>query len=209
MGHLLCFRITQANICSCFLGKFSPCLLGVQIFSAALREQPLLPRGKHSRPTNRITMVCYCLLRPCCSLTRTGALIQFSHLSSIWRSSGKMEKKLYHVSSGVVNLQVWQPIGLFSTGAELSNTWQPAACEGYIGMIVEWSKLSQKVQQILLHLSQMDSWWGMNLGVGKVDLRVSLRISVIQRREHEGLWGRVLQAGCKQWKRHAVKPGTK
>lgn len=44
-GHLLCFEITQANICSCLLGKFLPCLLSVQISSAALREKPLLPRG--------------------------------------------------------------------------------------------------------------------------------------------------------------------
>lgn len=62
-----------------------------------------------------------------------------------------------HVSAGVVNLQVWQLIGLFSTGTELRNTWQPAAYEGCIGMIVEWSKSSQTVQQILPHLSQIDS----------------------------------------------------
>lgn len=61
------------------------------------------------------------------------------------------------VSAGVVNLQVWQPIGLFSTGTGLRNTWQPAACEGCIRMIVEWSKSSQNVQQISLHLSQIDS----------------------------------------------------
>lgn len=42
-GHLLCFQITQANICSSLLGKFLPCLLGVQISPAALGEQPLLP----------------------------------------------------------------------------------------------------------------------------------------------------------------------
>lgn len=45
-GHLLSFQIAQANICSCLLGKFVHCLLGVQISSAALREQPLLPRGR-------------------------------------------------------------------------------------------------------------------------------------------------------------------
>lgn len=45
-GCLLCFQIAQANICSCLLGKFLCCLLGVQISSASLREQPLLPRGR-------------------------------------------------------------------------------------------------------------------------------------------------------------------
>lgn len=102
-----------------------------------------------------------------------------------------------HVSAGVVNLQVWQLIGLFSTGTELRNTWQPAAYEGCIGMIVEWSKSCQSVQQILPHLSQIDSWWGMNLGVGKVDLRVSLRSSVIQRpvwRAHRTAFTSRLQA---------------
>lgn len=109
------------------------------------------------------------------------------------------------VSAGVVNLQVWQLIGLFTTGTRLRNTWQPAACEGCIGMIVEWFKSSQNVQQISLHLSQIDSRWGTNLGVREVDLGASLRSSVIQRDQCEGLWGQVLQAGYKQWKRHAVK----
>lgn len=61
------------------------------------------------------------------------------------------------ISAGVVNLQVWQPHGLFSTGTGLPDTWQPAACESCIRMIVELSKSSQIVQQISLHLSQIDS----------------------------------------------------
>lgn len=49
---------------------------------------PSLPEAGLSRPTNGITMVCYCLQWPRHSLTRIGALLQFSQLSSIWRSPG-------------------------------------------------------------------------------------------------------------------------
>ena len=168
-------------------------------------SSPSLPEAGLSRPTNGITMVCYCLPRPRRSLTRIEALLQFSQLSSIWRSSGK-RKNMSSVSAGVVNLQVWQPIGLFSTGTGLCNTWQPAACEGCIRMIVEWSKSSQNVQQISLHLSQIDSSWGLNLVVGEVDLGVSLGGCVIQTETSvKELQGQVSQAGYKQWKRRAVK----
>lgn len=173
-------------------------------FLSSTQSSPSFPRAGLSWPTNGITMVCYGLPWPRHSQTRIGALLQFSELSGIWRSSGK-RKKMSSVSAGVVNLQVWQLIGLFSTGTGLRNTWQPAVCEGCVGMIVEWSKSSQNVQQISLHLSQIDSWWGLNLGVRKDDLKVSLRNTVIQRDQCEGLKGRVLQAGYKQWKRHAVK----
>jgi len=57
----------------------------------------------------------------------------------------------------VVNLQIWQLMGLFNAGTELRNTWQSAIYEDCMGMIAEWSKSSQNVQQILQHLSQIDS----------------------------------------------------
>lgn len=103
-------------------------------------------------------MASYCLPQPRRSLTGAGAPLQFStaleHLEVILV---KEKKKMSGVSAVVVNLQVWQLIGLFSTGTGLRNTWQPAACEGCTRMIVEWSKSSQNVQQISLHLSQIDS----------------------------------------------------
>lgn len=184
------FCPTKVGICSVFKSHkpiFVPVLL--ESFRAVCSvcrfprqhsgSSPSFPEAGLSRPTNGITMVCYCLQWPRRSLTRIGALSQFLQLLSIWRSSVN-RKKMSSVSAGVVNLQVWQLIGLFSTGIGLRNTWQPAACEGCIRMIVEWSKSSQNVQQISLHLSQIDSWWGMNLGVRKVDLGVSLRSGVIQ-----------------------------
>lgn len=46
----------------------------------------------------------------------------------------------------------------------------------------------------------------MNLGVRKVDLRVSLRSSVIQSFWCEGVKGQTLQAGYRHRTRHAVNP---
>lgn len=115
------FRQTKADICSVFkshkpifvlvfLESFCAVCLAYRFPRQHSGSSPSFPQAGLSRPTNGITMVCYCLPWPRRSLTRIGALSQFSQLSSIWRSSGK-RKKMSSVSAGVVNLQVWQLTG--------------------------------------------------------------------------------------------------
>lgn len=123
--HLLCFQITQANICSRLLGKFFPCcLLGVQISSAALGEQPpplllLLPsRLESGQPTGLAWCVTDCR-RPRRSLPRIGGPVIHSSVAS---GGGHLLRWKYVqcFCSGVLNLQV------LATGGG-AQAWQRAA----------------------------------------------------------------------------------
>lgn len=97
------FFQTKRDICSVlkshepifvpvFLESFCPVCSACRFPQQHSGRSPSFPEAPLSRPTNGITMVCYCLPWPRHSLTRIVALSQFPLLSSIWRSSDERKK---------------------------------------------------------------------------------------------------------------------
>lgn len=165
-----------------FLESFHPACLAYRFPRQHWGSSPSFPEAVLSRPTNGITMVCSWQPWPRRSLTRIGA---FSQSSSIW--GHLVRRKMSKFSAGVVNLQVWQLIGLFNTGTQLWNTLLP------VRTAQEWqlSVPNHNKTYSQFHCAHVKQTHddGLNLRVRNDDPRVSLRSSVTQRDKCDGLSG--------------------